>query len=60
MFTGLNVHSFGLSSRKKSYVFGIKKRYLEKYGLDPDEIPDYEGRNEMTPIEKEEVRNFVL
>ncbi|WP_148359494.1 VirB4 family type IV secretion system protein [Peribacillus simplex] len=37
-----------------------KKRYLEKYGLDPDEIPDYEGRNEMTPIEKEEVRNFVL
>ena len=37
-----------------------KKRYLEKYGLDPEEIPDYEGRNEMTPIEKEEVRNFVL
>ncbi|MBT2723328.1 MULTISPECIES: VirB4 family type IV secretion system protein [unclassified Bacillus (in: firmicutes)] len=37
-----------------------KKRYFEKYGLDPDEIPDYEARNEMTPIEKEEVRNFVL
>jgi type IV secretory pathway VirB4 component len=37
-----------------------KKRYFEKYGLNPDEIPDYEARNEMTPIEKEEVRNFVL
>jgi type IV secretory pathway VirB4 component len=37
-----------------------KKRYFEKYGLDPEEIPDYEARNEMTPIEKEEVRNFVL
>ncbi|MBT2733990.1 VirB4 family type IV secretion system protein [Bacillus sp. ISL-7] len=37
-----------------------KKRYFEKYGLDPDEIPDYEARNEMTPIEKEEVQNFVL
>lgn len=37
-----------------------KKRYVEKYGLDPDEIPDYEARIEMTPIEKEEVRNFVL
>ncbi|MGM0878108.1 MAG: VirB4 family type IV secretion system protein [Bacillota bacterium] len=37
-----------------------KKRYREKYGADPDVIPDYESRNEMTPIEKEEVRNFVL
>lgn len=37
-----------------------RKRYFEKYGLNPDEIPDYEARNEMTPIEKEEVRNFVL
>ncbi|MDQ6600899.1 VirB4 family type IV secretion system protein [Bacillus salipaludis] len=37
-----------------------KKRYVEKYGLDPDEIPDYEERIEMTPIEKEEVRNFFL
>ncbi|MED1469802.1 VirB4 family type IV secretion system protein [Bacillus salipaludis] len=37
-----------------------KKRYVEKYGLDPDEIPDYEERIEMTPIEKEEVRNFLL
>ena len=37
-----------------------KKRYFEKYGLDPNEIPDYEARIEMTPIEKEEVRNFVL
>jgi type IV secretory pathway VirB4 component len=37
-----------------------KKRYFDKYGLNPDEIPDYEARIEMTPIEKEEVRNFVL
>ncbi|MCM3570616.1 VirB4 family type IV secretion system protein [Neobacillus mesonae] len=37
-----------------------KKRYIEMYGLDPEDIPDYEARIEMTPIEKEEVRNFVL
>ncbi|MDN4075500.1 VirB4 family type IV secretion system protein [Fictibacillus terranigra] len=37
-----------------------RERYWEKYGKDPDEIPDYEARNEMTPIEKEEVRHFVL
>ncbi|MED2974183.1 DUF87 domain-containing protein [Fictibacillus sp. B-59209] len=37
-----------------------RERYWEKYGKDPDEIPNYEARNEMTPIEKEEVRHFVL
>ncbi|MCQ6267835.1 DUF87 domain-containing protein [Fictibacillus sp. WQ 8-8] len=37
-----------------------RERYWEKYGKDPDEIPAYEARNEMTPIEKEEVRHFVL
>lgn len=35
-----------------------KKRYLEKYNLDPDVQPDYESRLALSPIEIEEINSF--